>query len=61
MRTTMSQNQPHSLTAQAYAEILATLLPMNGAPAGRHQLMDNPSLASPTIRLEKDGRADAQP
>lgn len=61
MRTTMSQNQPYSLSAQAYAEILAYILRMNDAPAGKHQLMDNPTLASITIRLAKDGRADAQP
>jgi hypothetical protein len=46
MRTSMSQNRLHSLSAHAYAEILTYILRMNSASAGEHQPIDSPSLES---------------
>lgn len=61
MRMTMPQNQPNSLSSQTYAELLAYILRMNGAPAGNHQLIDDRSLGSITIRLQTDGHASERP
>ena len=42
VKTTMPQDRPGSLTAAAYADIVAYLLKMNNYPAGQRELSQDP-------------------
>ena len=53
-RNTMPMNQPDSLTAKQYVDLVAYLLQANGFPAGKEELQgDSQALKSITIQQKK--------
>lgn len=53
MRSTMPKGAQGSLTGQDYADILAFVLNMHGAPAGEQELTDDPALLDAITITEK--------
>jgi cytochrome c len=54
IRTTMPQDKPGSLSAQATVDILAFLLQSNGIPAGENELKGEPAILK-DILFDKNG------